>query len=104
MPDFTASERVATSGMREVWTDARLDARLDERTLGILIEATAQVVGEVSKVYQAMRRAIDGGGDVDLLAAARAFDGLPAWQRARILEVARGKALVAIGRAEGELP
>jgi len=69
------------------------DESLDHRSLDILIDATAEVVGEVSKVYQAIRRATDGGIDVDLLSAARAFDNLPQWQRQRISELAIDLAL-----------
>jgi hypothetical protein len=64
------------------------DETLDHRSLGILIDATAEVVGEVSKVYQAIKRATEGGIGVDLLSAARAFDNLPQWQRQRIFELA----------------
>ena len=64
----------------------------DSESLNILIDATAEVVGEVSKVYQAIRRAIDGGEGIDLLAAARAFDNLPAWQRQKILQRAQERA------------
>lgn len=71
------------------------DDSLDHRSLGILIDATAEVVGEVSKVYQAIKRATDGGIGVDLLSAARAFDNLPEWQRQRIFELATDLALSA---------
>ncbi len=71
------------------------DETLDHRSLGILIDATAEVVGEVSKVYQAIRRATEGGIDIDLLSAARAFDNLPQWQRQRIFELATDLALSA---------
>ena len=56
-------------------------------------DATAEIVGEVSKVYQAMKRAIEGGVGIDLLAAARAFDGLPMWQRVKIHEAAITRAV-----------
>ncbi len=63
----------------------------DDHALSILIEATAEVVGTVSKVYQTIVRAVEGGR-LDLLAAARAFDGLPAYQRHRIAEIAASHA------------
>jgi hypothetical protein len=68
-----------------------------EAELSILIDATGSVVGEVSKVYQAMRRAVEGGSGVDLLGAARAFDGLPIWQRERIMALAVERAIARIG-------
>lgn len=69
----------------------------NHESLAILVLATAEVVGEVSKVYQAMRQAIDGGVGIDLLAAARAFDKLPAWQREKIRELAEARAEASIG-------
>ncbi|HUA55738.1 MAG TPA: hypothetical protein VMB81_26370 [Candidatus Sulfotelmatobacter sp.] len=61
--------------------------------LAILLEATAAVVGEVSKVFQALRRAVDTGDVADYRRALAAFDGLPAWQRARIFSVATTRAV-----------
>jgi len=61
--------------------------------LAILLEATAAVVGEVSKVFQAVKRAVDTGDAGDYRRALAAFDGLPAWQRARILSVATTRAV-----------
>lgn len=72
--------------------DRQDDIDSGNRSFEILIDATGSIVGEVSKVYQAMKRAIDGGVGIDLLAAARAFDGLPAWQRLKIFEAAIEKA------------
>ena len=59
---------------------------------GILLEAMAAVVGTVSKVYQAVKRAVDSGGGADYRRALAAFDGLPAWQKARIQRVATSRA------------
>jgi hypothetical protein len=56
--------------------------------LAILLEAMAAVVGTVSKVYQAVKRAVDSASKADYGRALEAFDGLPAWQKARILKVA----------------
>ena len=60
--------------------------------LAILLEATAAVVGTVSKVYQAVKRAVDSAGPADYRRALAAFDALPAWQRQRILRVALTRA------------
>jgi len=60
--------------------------------LAILLEAMAAVVGEVSKVYQAVKRAVDTGDATDYRRALGAFDGLPAWQKQRILRVATARA------------
>ena len=60
--------------------------------LAILLEAMAAVVGEVSKVYQAVKRAVDSGAALDYRRALGAFDGLPAWQKERILRVAVARA------------
>jgi hypothetical protein len=60
--------------------------------LAILLEAMEAVVGEVSKVYQAVKRAVDSGDTTDYRRALSAFDGLPAWQRERILRVAMARA------------
>lgn len=68
-------------------------ARRQALDLAILLDATAAVVGEVSKVFQAVRRAVDTGDDADYRRALAAFDGLPAWQRARILSVATTRAV-----------
>ena len=60
--------------------------------LAILLDAMQAVVGEVSKVYQAVKRAA-GSDDPKLHAAARrAFDDLPAWQREKIYAVATADA------------
>ena len=60
--------------------------------LTILLQAMAAVVGEVSKVYQAVKRAVDSGDVNDYRRALGAFDGLPAWQKERILRVAMARA------------
>ncbi|MBI3516862.1 MAG: hypothetical protein HY060_22755 [Proteobacteria bacterium] len=60
--------------------------------LAILLDAMAAVVGEVSKVYQAVKRAVDSGDATDYRRALGAFDGLPAWQKERILRVAMARA------------
>ncbi len=73
--------------------DRQTEIDSGNRSLEILIDATAEIVGEVSKVYQAMKRAIEGGVGIDLLAAARAFDGLPMWQRVKIHEAAITRAV-----------
>ena len=67
-------------------------ARGDPPDLAILLEATEAVVGAVSKVYQAVKRAVDSGEASDYRRALGAFDGLPAWQRERILRVATARA------------
>jgi hypothetical protein len=64
----------------------------DAPDLAILLEAMEAVVGEVSKVYQAVKRAVDSGDTTDYRRALGAFDGLPAWQRERILRVAMARA------------
>lgn len=60
--------------------------------LSILLDAMDAVIGSVSKVYQAVKRAVDSGEPKDYQAALRAFDGLPAWQKERILRVATARA------------
>jgi hypothetical protein len=60
--------------------------------LAILLDAMAAVVGEVSKVFQAVKRAVDSGDATDYRRALAAFDGLPAWQKERILRVAMARA------------
>jgi hypothetical protein len=60
--------------------------------LAILLEAMEAVVGAVSKVYQAVKRAVDSGDVTDYRRALGAFDGLPAWQKERILRVAMARA------------
>lgn len=72
----------------------------DDRALNILIDATAEVVGTVSKVYQTIKLAVEGGR-LDLLAAARAFDELPAYQRQRIAEIAAAHADAPRARGAG---
>jgi len=67
-------------------------ARGEPPDLAILLEAMAAVVGEVSKVYQAVKRAVDSGQPLDYRRALAAFDGLPAWQKERILRVAVARA------------
>jgi hypothetical protein len=74
-------------------------ARGDPPDLAILLEAMAAVVGEVSKVFQAVKRAVDSGGPADYRRALAAFDGLPAWQKERILRVAVARAEEVIGLA-----
>ena len=74
-------------------------ARGDPPDLAILLEAMAAVVGEVSKVFQAVKRAVDSGGPADYRRALAAFDGLPAWQKERILRVAVARAEEVIGPA-----
>jgi hypothetical protein len=66
--------------------------RGDTPDLAILLEAMAAVIGEVSKVYQAVKRAVDSGDAADYRRALAAFDGLPAWQKERILRVAVARA------------
>lgn len=63
------------------------DAETDRRALAILVVATGAVVGEVSKTYQVMERAVSDV-DGDIAAAMRAFNDLPGWQRQRIAELA----------------
>jgi hypothetical protein len=58
----------------------------------ILLEAMAAVVGTVSKVYQAVKRAAESRGLSDYQRALDAFDGLPAWQKTRIFRVAVARA------------
>ena len=60
--------------------------------LAILLDAMAAVIGEVSKVYQAVKRAVDSGDETDYRRALGAFDDLPAWQKQRILRVAMARA------------
>jgi hypothetical protein len=65
---------------------------LEPPDLAILLQAMAAVVGEVSKVFQAVKRAVDTGDAADYRRALGAFDGLPAWQKERILRVAMAHA------------
>src|SRR5271167_3884120 len=80
------------------WVDGTGDmtegatGRGDPPDLAILLEAMAAVVGEVSKVYQAVKRAVASGDATDYRRALGAFDGLPAWQKERILRVALARA------------
>lgn len=60
--------------------------------LEILLDAMGAVVGEVSKVYQAVKQSVDTGDRSDLQRAASAFEGLPGWQKQRILTVATARA------------
>ena len=76
--------------------------RGDPPDLAILLEAMAAVVGEVSKVYQAVKRAVDSGDATDYRRALGAFDGLPAWQKERILRVALARAEEVTGPAAPE--
>jgi hypothetical protein len=73
--------------------------RGDTPDLAILLEAMAAVIGEVSKVYQAVKRAVDSSDAADYRRALAAFDGLPAWQKQRILRVAVARAAEVIGPA-----
>jgi hypothetical protein len=66
--------------------------RSETPDLAILLDAMAAVVGEVSKVFQAVKRAVDSGDETDYRRALAAFDGLPAWQKERILRVAMARA------------
>jgi hypothetical protein len=66
--------------------------------LTILLDAMAAVVGEVSKTYQAVKRAADSGDPRHAAAAQRAFDDLPAWQREKILAVATEQAAARVPR------
>ncbi len=78
--------------------DGQTDDQADTMTareppdLAILLEAMEAVVGAVSKVYQAVRRAVDSGDPTDYRRALSAFDGLPPYQKARILGVAVARA------------
>ncbi len=82
-----------------------LDAtqRAEPPDLTILLEAMEAVVGAVSKVYQAVRRAVDTGETADFRRALAAFDGLPAWQKERILRVAMARAEEIAGPEEATL-
>jgi hypothetical protein len=60
--------------------------------LAILLQAMEAVVGEVSKVYQAVKRATETGDQRDYYQALGAFDGLPGWQKQRIQTVATARA------------
>ena len=60
--------------------------------LAILLQAMEAVVGEVSKVYQAVKRATETGDERDYHQALGAFDGLPGWQKQRIQTVATARA------------
>ncbi len=60
--------------------------------LAILLQAMEAVVGEVSKVYQAVKRATETGDARDYYQAIGAFDGLPGWQKQRIQTVATARA------------
>jgi hypothetical protein len=77
-------------------------ARGDPPDRAILLEAMAAVVGEVSKVFQAVKRAVDSGGPAEYRRALAAFDGLPAWQKERILRVAVARAEEVTGPAGRE--
>ena len=66
--------------------------RSETPDLAILLDAMAAVVGEVSKVYQAVKRAVDSGDATEYRRALGAFDSLPAWQKERILRVAMARA------------
>ena len=68
--------------------------------LTILLEAMKAVVGAVSKVYEAVKRAVDTGDAIDYRRALSAFDGLPPWQRERILRVAMARAEEVAGTAD----
>jgi hypothetical protein len=75
-----------------------------ESDLAILLDATAAVVGDVSKVFQAVKRAIDSGDASDYRRARGAFDGLPRWQKARILLVATARAEEVAGFDDAAAP
>jgi hypothetical protein len=81
----------ATDELTEDLAEHR-SARDGTPDLKILLEAMAAVIGEVSKVYQAVKRAVDSSDAADYRRALAAFDGLPAWQKERILRVAVARA------------
>jgi hypothetical protein len=60
--------------------------------LAILLDAMSAVVGEVSKVFEAVKRASESGEPNDYQRALGAFDSLPGWQKQRILTVATARA------------
>jgi hypothetical protein len=88
----------ATDELTEDLAEHR-SARDGTPDLKILLEAMAAVIGEVSKVYQAVKRAVDSSDAADYRRALAAFDGLPAWQKQRILRVAVARAAEVIGPA-----
>ncbi|MEJ0070509.1 MAG: hypothetical protein WDO24_19360 [Pseudomonadota bacterium] len=45
-----------------------------------------------ARSFQAVKRAVDSGDEVDYRRALAAFDSLPAWQKERILRVAMARA------------
>ncbi len=66
-----------------------IDPQAERSAMTILLTATGAVVGEVSKVYQTLSRALEQDMDGKAKAAAgRAFNALPGWQRDRIAGVA----------------
>ncbi len=57
----------------------------DQQAIAILLSATGDVVGQVSKVFQTMQAVLHAEmSDGARRKAAKAFDGLPAWQRSKI--------------------
>ena len=85
-------ERTDGQANREADAGADGAAGGEAPDLAILLEAMEAVVGAVSKVYQAVKRAVDSGDATDYRRALSAFDGLPAWQKERILRVAMARA------------
>jgi hypothetical protein len=98
-PEQPGVRRVDETGDRTEDLMTGRAGRGEPPDLAILLEAMAAVVGEVSKVYQAVKRAVDSGATPDYRRALAAFDGLPAWQKARILRVAVARAAEVTGPA-----
>ncbi|MFD2261856.1 hypothetical protein ACFSM5_03085 [Lacibacterium aquatile] len=85
------------SHLRLVSSTADIDPAADGIAFAVLAEATAQVVGEVSRVTKVIRTAVnesENGLPVGPVrrACCKAFDSLPGWQRARIAEAALTRA------------
>lgn len=60
-------------------------AQEDQQAIAILLSATGDVVGQVSKVFQTMQAVLHAEmSDGARRKAAKAFDGLPEWQRSKI--------------------
>jgi hypothetical protein len=85
------------SHLRLVSSSADIDPAADGLAFAVLVEATAQVVGEVSRVTKVIRTAVnesENGLPVGPVrrACCKAFDSLPGWQRSRIFEAALQRA------------
>jgi hypothetical protein len=92
--------------LRLVASAEDIDPAADRFAFTVLAEATAQVVGDISKVAKVIRAAVEENEEnapsgLARRACARAFDSLPTWQRYRIAEAAARHAAARVQNGTG---